>query len=87
MDEWDVDETGSVGFVGASGESLGWGVDGASSSLSSSQETVSAGLRAASSRRECQSCALMACQGSYFSIPFNISLLLCSSLSITIRKK
>ena len=56
VEEWDVEETGSVIFEGTVEGSLGWGVDGASSSLSSSQEIVSAGLRAASDNEGDQPC-------------------------------
>ncbi len=51
MDECDVDETVFLALGATAGESLGWGVEVSSSSLSSSQEIVSAGLRAASGLR------------------------------------
>ena len=70
VDEWVVDETASEGLEGAVGESLGWGVEGVSSSLSSSQETVSAGLRAASSGERYQYCGLMSSKGGSYSYTF-----------------
>lgn len=51
VDEWDVEAIVSVGLNAIGDGALGWGVDGVSLSLSSSQETGSSGSRAAPVKR------------------------------------